>query len=316
MKYYRQIQIRRRKLRDCIRLLRPKHWIKNILVLAALTFSRNLFNPLLIHKALWGTVSFCLISSAIYVLNDIRDMESDRQHEIKCMRPIASGAISIPTALILLIVLFAGALVSNYLAVGFRSEPILWILLYFILNLMYSMGLKKVPLLDIAILVSGFLIRVLYGATLINQEVSSWLYLTVISMSFYLGLGKRRNELNKKGENASGVRGVLKYYTHNFLDKNMYMCLALTIVFYALWSVDPLTIAHLSNNALIWTVPLVILICMKYSLNIEGGTYADPVDVLTGDKWLIILVMIYIVIMGVILYGNFNIQNILEVKNQ
>ena len=116
------------------------------------------------------------------------------------------------------------------------------------LNLLYSFGLKNVPVADIAILVSGFLLRVLYGSSITGIEISKWLYLTVIAMSFYLGLGKRRNELEKHG--GESTRKVLEAYNKNFLDKNMYMCLSLAIVFYSLWCTDPNTISLYNNNAI------------------------------------------------------------------
>ena len=131
---------------------------------------------------------------------------------------------------------------------------------------------------------------------LVEVEISNWLYLTVMSMAFYLALGKRRNELIKTTE----TRDVLKLYTKDFLDKNMYVCLGLTIAFYALWATDITTINNVGSNLLAFTVPLVIIICMKYSLNLEQGKSGDPVEVLVKDKLLMILVAIY---MSIILYA-------------
>ena len=143
------------------------------------------------------------------------------------------------------------------------------------------------------ILALGFLIRLLYGASIINVEVSPWLYLTIMSFSFYLGLGKRRNEIIKIGKET---RGVLKYYNEEFLDKNMYMCLSISIVFYALWT------AFSDNYLLIWTVPLFILILMKYSLNIEKDSLGDPVDVVLNDKILIGLILVYGILLFSLIY--------------
>ena len=160
--------------------------------------------------------------------------------------------------------------------------------LYFITNLGDSLGLKHVPFLDIVLLVSGFLLRVIYGGALIGIGLSSWVYLTIISLSFYLGLGKRRNEIKKVG-NPGKTRKVLTYYTYEFLDKFMYVCLTLAIAFYALWSADKDIIAIYGTDKLIWTVPVVIILLMKYSADIETNSYGDPVDVVTHDKVLIIL---------------------------
>lgn len=291
-----------RKVKNVIRLLRPKHWIKNVLVLAPLIFSGNLFVIADAVTAAAGWIAFNLIASAVYIFNDIRDKETDKLHEIKKDRPLAAGEISVPAAWSIFSVLVILSLALNFY-ISPCAPAALLLMLYLVLNILYSCGLKQVPLLDIAILVSGFLIRIFYGAFLIHTTVSVWLYLTVTTMSLYLGLGKRRNELNKQIGRNDEIKGVLKLYTPEFLDKNMYMCLTLTIAFYALWAISPVPVLLFHTDTLVWTVPLVILICMRYSLLIESKTYADPVDVLTSDKILLFLVAFYCICMAVLLYG-------------
>jgi len=273
-----------------LKLMRIKHYIKNVLVLVPFIFSGNLFQPFYLVRAIVGFLAFSLLSSAVYIVNDIRDAESDRLHPTKKTRPIASGEISKRSAAILGVVLLLCTAVLQYFAGAVHWYA--WILLglYLALNIAYSLKLKNIPILDVAILVSGYVLRVLYGATLGGIEISRWLYLTVIAMSFYLGLGKRRNELIRLDPNAK--REVLRFYNREFLDKNMYMCLALTIAFYSLWAVDPITTARIQSTGLIWTVPLVILICMSYSLHIERDSDGDPIEVLLGDKLLLSLVLL------------------------
>ena len=246
-----------------------------------------------------GFFAFSILSSIVYIINDIQDVEKDRKHPTKCKRPIASGAVSVKEAYILAVVIAVIGITLNYFACGVNLLGWGFVLLYVGLNFAYSMGLKNLPIIDITILVSGFLIRVLYGSAVTAIEVSNWLYLTVISMSFYLGLGKRRNELDAQGSKS---RKVLKFYNHDFLDKNMYMCLGLTIVFYSLWCVDSTTIERYSNSNIVWTVPLVMLICMKYSLNVEGNSDGDPVSVLLKDKILMGMVFFYVIIVLLIIY--------------
>lgn len=283
-----------------IKLARPHHWIKNALVLLPLCCSGQLLRWEKLQEGLWAFLAFSLLASAIYCVNDVRDREKDRQSPTKRNRPVASGAIGVPGALSFCGLLLVLALVCGWMAAGARPLAWLWLGLYFLLNLGYSLGLKNVPLVDIAILASGFLLRMLYGGAVTEIELSKWLCLTVISMSFYLGLGKRRGERLGGGE---GSRKVLKYYTKTFLDENMYMCVALTVMFYALWTVDELTVARVGSEALVWTVPLVILICMKYSLDVEGQSDGDPVEVLLHDRLLlcmgtllaaVILLLIYL----------------------
>lgn len=277
-------------MKKFLRLMRVHHYIKNILILLPLVFSGKMLSYDSSIKAIYGFLAFSFASSIVYIINDIQDINNDREHPIKCKRPIASGAVSVRSAWVLSAILFLLTVTLNYLAANTNIISWLYILLYVMLNVFYSMGLKNVPLIDVTILVAGFLIRVLYGSTIIDVVISKWLYLTVISMSFFLSLGKRRNEIVKQGDKS---RKVLKLYTHKFLDRNMYMCLTLTMAFYALWCVDSNTIAEHANRYIVWTVPLVMLISMKYSFNIEGNSFGDPVDVLLADKILIGLVSLY-----------------------
>ncbi|MEG1141951.1 MAG: UbiA prenyltransferase family protein, partial [Clostridia bacterium] len=244
---------------------------------------------------------FCIISSVVYIINDIKDVDKDRLHTIKKNRPLAAKTISIKNAIILAIILLIFAITLNCLCFGidnFKSYGLL--LIYLVLNIFYSFGCKNIPIVDIIILVSGFTIRVLYGATITNVIISNWLYLTVIAGSFYMALGKRRNEIKKQGDKS---REVLKKYSEEFLDKFMYSCLTLCIVFYSLWCVDPITILKVGTNILIWSVPVVIVILMKYSLNIESdSSYGDPIEVILSDKILMILSICYIAVIFLTIY--------------
>lgn len=287
------------KLRNYLKLIRVHHYIKNMLIFLPIIFSSNLFNLNILFKTILGFISFSFIASVIYVINDIVDVEKDKLHNVKCKRPFPSGAVSIAEGKVIIVLLFVIAwLIEFYIA----KESILshmYLLLYFIINILYSFKLKNVPIVDIFILVSGFLLRVLYGSSITGIEISNWLYLTVISFSFYMSLGKRRNEIIKQGDKS---REVLKYYTHNFLDKNMYMCLSLSIAFYALWSMSETTIAKINGNYTVMTVPIVMLIALRYSYNIESNSYGDPIDVIIHDWVLIFLVLIYSIFIFSIIY--------------
>lgn len=289
-------------MRKYIRLARPHHWIKNLLVLLPLLCSGHFLEWQRLQKGLWAFFAFSLLASAIYCVNDIRDREKDRQSRTKCMRPVASGAVSVPHALMFCLLLLAAAVACGVLAAGEDLQCYLALSAYFLLNLGYSLGLKNIPLVDIAILVSGFLLRMLYGSAVTDIVLSKWLCLTVLAASFYLGLGKRRNERLGQSGQCGEPRAVLRYYSESFLDRNMYMCLALAVMFYALWTVDDLTVIRVGSEGLVWTVPLVILICMKYSLDIEGESDGDPVEVLLHDRILLLLVLILGLIIGAVIY--------------
>lgn len=281
-----------------LKLMRVHHYIKNLLVFAALACSGQLFNWGKLSSGMMGFVAFCMVSSVVYIINDIRDREKDRNHPTKCKRPIAAGTVSVKNAWILAAVLLVIAAVCNFLT--FHVTSTLLLALYLILNLAYSFGLKNIPILDVTILVAGFLIRILYGAFVTDITISNWLYLTVIALAFYFALGKRRNELKQIGNGET--RQVLKAYPVSFLDKNMGMCLTLANVFYALWSMDEKTLSFYNNQYLVFTVPIVLLITMKYSLDVEGESDGDPVEVLLHDKVLLVLCVLYLAFMFMILY--------------
>lgn len=284
-------------MKQYLKLMRIHHYLKNILVFAALACSGMLFDGRKLFSCVLGFLAFSLISSVVYIINDILDREKDRCHPKKCSRPIASGAVSPAQAGILAAGILAAALLCNGLVFSLPATALL--LSYLILNLAYSLGLKKIPIVDVAILVSGFWIRVHYGALITGIQVSHWLYLTIVMLAFFLALGKRRNELKhlKNGE----TRDVLKAYPISFLDKSMYMCLTLAIVFYSLWTMTEETVMAYGKH-LVYTVPIVMLIVMKYSMDIEGDSDGDPVEVLIHDHFLMVLCIIYLLSMLAILY--------------
>ncbi len=279
-------------------LIRAKHYVKNILVFAALVCSGQLFNAEKFISGLAGFIIFCLISSFVYIINDIRDREADMLHPTKKNRPIAAGTIPVKTAAVIAAVFLALALLCGIIRFGLMLS--LLPIAYIILNIAYSMGLKNIPIADIAVLVSGFFIRILYGALITGITISNWLYLTVIALSFFFAFGKRRNEL--KRISGGETRQVLKFYTVDFLDRNMTMCITMANIFYALWSMDEKTAALYENGNIVFTVPIVMLISMKYSLDIEQDPDGDPVEVLLHDKVLLLLCMIYFAVMLAILY--------------
>jgi len=282
-----------KKIKNYLKLMRIKHYLKNGLIFLPLIFSGEITN---VNKLLGGFIAFICFSifaSVIYIINDIKDVEKDRQHEVKRNRPIASGAVKVKEAIILAIFLVILSTSIHFMYFGIKNISFIFILAYVFINILYNMGLKHVPLIDVVILVAGFLIRVMYGGSVNNIEVSNWLYLTVMTGSFYLGFGKRRNEIIKLGNNG---RKVLQYYTKEFLDKNMYMCQALSIVFYSLWCTTQ------DNQLLVYSVPFVLVILMKYALNIEKESFGDPVDVVYGDKWLLVLIALYGIFMFGVLY--------------
>ncbi len=273
-----------------IKLLRIKHYIKNFLIFIPAFFARNLFDRSMLMSAVIGFFAFSFTSSAVYIINDIRDVEKDRIHPVKKMRPIASGEISKKTAmLIFYIMLFF----SLFLTIGIGSAAgAVCLVSYFVINIGYSAGLKDVQLLDIALLSSGFVIRVLYGGIITDTVISPWLFMVVLSGSLFMAFGKRRGEMFLIGDQR---REVVDKYGSAFLNQIPYVCISLCVIYYSLWTIE--------RERLIWTVPLVLFIIFKYILDIEQKeSDGDPVSVILGDKVLISMCIVFIGIVAVILY--------------
>lgn len=281
-------------MKSILKLMRIKHYIKNLLIFAPVFFARSILDVNLVFKVGLGFVSFCVVSSIVYIINDIHDVDKDREHPIKRNRPIASGKISIKQAWMLAFFLFIISFVLNLVWIN-NGLALIILYGYLLLNLAYSFYLKKIPIVDVTIIVIGFILRIVYGGVLVAIQLSNWLILTVIAISYYLALGKRRNELSRNGNQS---RDVLEHYNKEFLDKMMYVMLSLFIVFYSLWTVSITG----DSQILIWSIPLVILVVMKYSLIIENNSYGDPADVLFSDPVLLLLSGFYGLFMIIVLY--------------
>lgn len=266
-----------------IKLIRIKHWIKNILIFLPIICAGLLSVDTMLNTSL-GFLSFSFMSSFIYIINDIKDIEKDKNHPRKKNRPLASGAIKKSTAIIIAVVMLILSLsITIIINKGVNNLSLYLLLSYMIINIGYSLGLKNIAIIDIVLLASGFIIRVYYGASLFDIEVSSWLFLTILNASLFLGLGKRRKELM----NSKDSRIVLKDYNESFLEKFQYLTLTLTIVFYSLWVVEQ------NIKYLYFTIPLLMIIFMKYCLFIEKNDEGDPITILFEDKVLIVLCLLY-----------------------
>lgn len=285
-------------MKKYIELIRVKHYIKNLLIFLPIFFSQKIGVIDDLVKTIIGFVIFCIVTSIIYIFNDIIDIEKDKKHPKKKFRPLASGKVTKKQAIITIILLLILFIIMTTIFLKDNIYAILVLILYILLNILYSIKLKNIPIVDITILAIGFLIRVVYGSVIISIEISNWLYLTILSLSFYMGMGKRRNEFIKQ-DKKDETREVLKQYSENFLNENMYMFLALSIVFYSLWTLEMST----KLKYIIYTIPLVIIIALKYSLDIEKESDGDPVDVIFVDRILITLSMLLAIILGIMLYN-------------
>jgi decaprenyl-phosphate phosphoribosyltransferase len=285
-------------VRDFIKLIRVKHYIKNGLIFFPLVFARRFFEFTSFIDVSIAFVSFSLMASVVYIINDINDIEKDLNHPTKRYRPLVTGKIKVSAALIISVVLF---LSSISLSLQFQNYWALVILvIYLSSNLLYTFWIKDIPIIELTVIVLGFMLRLLIGGIVINVPISEWLFLTVLSMSFYLAIGKRKGELNKSTEHS---RIVLQQYSDKYLDSFLYVFLTMTLIFYSLWSSAINESSFLASGLIIWTVPIVIVIVMRYSFIIEGDSMGDPAEVLFSDLLLIGLVLFYITMMFIIIYG-------------
>lgn len=268
-------------VRGIIKTLRPRQWTKNLFVFAALVFDGKLFHLHDFLRTLEGFALFCLISSAVYVFNDILDVKSDQQHPEKKKRPIASGVLPVRWGVLLGIFLAIVALSGGFLLTWQLGMTLLT---YFILMVMYSLWLKHLPILDVFILAAGFVLRVHAGTTLIMVErFSPWLYVLMTLLALYLGFGKRRAELSLLAEGAGDHRKVLDGYTIPLLDQFITIVSGTTIVVYALYTFFRPEAP--GNNALMLTIPFVVYAILRYLYLIQvkniGG---EPEEILLKDR--------------------------------
>ncbi|MBN1486991.1 MAG: decaprenyl-phosphate phosphoribosyltransferase [Anaerolineae bacterium] len=268
-------------IKALIKTMRPKQWTKNSIILAALVFDEKLFNPVYFWQTMAGLVLFCLISGVVYTINDLVDMEKDRQHPKKCTRPLPSGQLAPRTALIAVISITITAIT---LAILLSPQFALILVGYLVLQLAYSLRLKHVVLLDVLAIAAGFVLRVAAGVPLVDAErFSPWLYLCTTFLALFLGLGKRRGELVLLAGDAENHRPILKDYNLALLDQLMNIVTSITILSYALYTFSAPNLPD--NHAMMLTIPFVLYGIFRYLylVQVEGITQA-PDEVLLIDR--------------------------------
>lgn len=280
------------KIKSIIKLLRPKHSVKNLLIFLPLIFGLKDLTLKDFRTSILGFVVFCLVASSIYIINDYKDIEKDRLHPVKKKRPLASGAVTKKEAWITLSILLLIAIIISF---TFPLASIGLIAGYFVLNLGYSLGLKNIPILDVVILTSGFMIRLFLGSSLSGIAVSPLLYLVVMSGAFYLGISKRYNEIIKTGNQT---RSVLKKYNVEYLKSIMNMFLVLIIVFYTEWCSNAYP-GH--RDLFLASVPMLIILIISYIYVAEKDKYGDPADVIMKNKPLMLIGLLFIMYLMVII---------------
>ena len=278
---------------DLLRLMRPHQWVKNSFVLTGLLFGHAWHDPALVTKVIIAFVAFCLTSSTIYIINDIVDIEQDKHHPTKRNRPLPSGKLTIPTAAIFAVLLGATAFTLAYFA---SPIVVLILLIYAVMNIAYSLKLKHVVILDVFIIATGFMLRILAGTLGLGIPPSQWLLLCGLMVTLFLGFSKRRAEIIALSDDKSAHRKVLEQYSAVLLDKIIVITGAGLIMSYSLYTMNPETIRIHGTANLIYTVPFVIYGVFRYIFLLHHqSSGGDPSKDLVRDPHMLIVLLAWLV---------------------
>lgn len=268
--------------------LRPKQWTKNLLVFAALIFSMEFLNITNVWMSVGGFTIFCLVSSSVYILNDFMDIEADSQHPTKKYRPMASGMLN-PT----IAVTFGGLSLAFSLITSFIMNPLftLILVLYFTINILYSIKLKHIVIIDLMVIASGFVLRAVAGGVVIDVPLTPWFLICIMLLSLFLATSKRRHEVILLEEGRGSHRKVLENYSVGLLDQLNTIVISATIMSYSLF-----TFTSNNTSQLMWTIPFVLYGIFRYLYLIQiEGKGGSPEKVLLEDRHILITVVLYVI---------------------
>lgn len=282
-----------------IKTMRPRQWAKNIFVFVALFFDRKLTDPESVLRTLAAFILLCLMSSAVYLMNDLADIENDRQHPTKKNRPLAAGQLKPLVAAIAAVVLALGSLVAGFLL----STGLGWVLLlYLLIQISYTFWLKRVVLVDVLVVSAGFVLRIAAGVAVIDVErFSPWLYVFGGFLALFMILGKRRHELVLLGENAGDHRAILKEYNLDLVDRLLGLVTTGAVIAYTLYTF--LSEGLPANHFMMLTIPFVLYAVFRYLYLIhvrhEGGA---PEDIFLRDRPMQVSMVLWAILVFVVLY--------------
>ncbi len=274
-----QLALRPSRVPAAVRAMRPRQWVKNVLVLTAPLAAGRILEPAVLRGCLLAFVSFCLISATVYLINDVRDAEEDRLHPRKRFRPVAAGELSPATALLL-------AAVTGVLgfALGFWTDPALGLTLavYLVVQVLYSVFLKHLPVVDLAVVASGFLLRAIAGGVATGIALSQWFLLVAAFGSFFMIAGKRYSELKSVGAEA-GTRRSLTRYSESYLRFAWMLAAVMVLISYSLWAFENRGLGVLGLPWTAISIAPFTLGLLQYALEVDTGNAGEPEDVVLHD---------------------------------
>ena len=290
-------------IRHIIKVARPTHWIKNIFVFLPVFFGGALLNTTEVVVAALTFMSFSLAASAIYCLNDIIDVDADRAHPVKCKRPIASGAITIPQAYGMMTVSLLISIVLMFLLPEGHAKSILVIIAYFVINVAYCLRLKEYAIIDVCIIASGFVLRILAGGYATGVHLSKWIVLMTFLLTLFLAFAKRRDDVLRMNTTGRAPRKNTSRYNLTFINQAITITGSVMVVCYVMYTVSPEIIAQFATDKLYLTSILVILAILRYlQISVVDEKSGDPVKVALSDRATQLILLAWLLSFLIIIY--------------
>ena len=291
------------KIRHIIKVARPTHWIKNLFVFLPVFFGGGLLNTSEAVSAALTFLSFSLAESAIYCLNDIIDVNADRAHPVKCKRPIASGAITIPQAYGMMALSMLVSIVLMFLLPAGQTKTIFVIVAYFLINVAYCLRLKDYAIIDVCIIASGFVLRILAGGYATGVQLSKWIVLMTFLLTLFLAFAKRRDDVLRMNTTGQAPRANTSRYNLTFINQAITITAGVMLVCYVMYTVSPEIIAQFATDKLYLTSILVILAILRYlQISFVDEKSGDPVKVALSDRATQLILLAWLLSFLVIIY--------------
>ena len=291
------------KIRHIIKVARPTHWIKNLFVFLPVFFGGGLLNTSEAVSAALTFLSFSLAASAIYCLNDIIDVNADRAHPVKCKRPIASGAITIPQAYGMMALSMLVSIVLMFLLPAGQTKTIFVIVAYFLINVAYCLRLKDYAIIDVCIIASGFVLRILAGGYATGVQLSKWIVLMTFLLTLFLAFAKRRDDVLRMNTTGQAPRAHTSRYNLTFINQAITITAGVMLVCYVMYTVSPEIIAQFATDKLYLTSILVILAILRYlQISFVDEKSGDPVKVALSDRATQLILLAWLLSFLVIIY--------------
>lgn len=287
------------RLSSLLKLMRPQQWVKNLFLFVPIFFAGDIFNLDKIFLLILGFISFSLVSSAVYVLNDYKDLEFDRMHPIKRFRPLASGKVEVSHAFFLMGTL----LISGFLLAWSTTEFFFLLIFYFVINVLYSLGLKNVSIVDILIVATGFVLRTIAGGLIADVYISHWLIIMIFLLSLFLVVAKRREDMLELISSGKAMRQSIAKYNMDFINLTLTMLSGVIIVAYIMYTVSPEVSNRLHSDNLYITSAFVIIGVLRYmQITLVENKSGSPVRILYTDRFIHLTLVAWIISFFLIIY--------------